>query len=599
MIRRDTVFLFFLLFASCKSRGRFEKHHDSIPSAAALELAQTLPDSVSCKKSDGTLLDALPFSVDFENTELYSEEAKLQFLKTVQQSLSTVPFEILTSFTKINGKIILVEDIEKYCPVPEEDSGNYPSGTASCWIQGDQGDTVLYISLLDANHQPTLVNLSQNTLIAFGQIFEKVFLNQMVYGQEELFPLGLKNSEGIEAYRFDLLQEFLSKIDSDYPIPYDMELSNFLMSRGFFAYYCNANTKETLQEIFPQTYATIKTLTDNYKPKDFISGDGKTEGLGLFSLKRFEESAVSATKKVVEHPTSLFRSQKPFKTQILVPKTSNDAEFVLKKQTVSYNEAHKGLDSSKNIMGGMYYNGTPRLVRSVPGRVGDPVTIMIHGTYSADSVTAADVFNSWCNIGSGQSNVPKILNEGFGGGSSGEVMAFQWSGRLDGIDRRIAGEELAKVIASLHAMGRKVNLVGYSHGGNIATVALNRLRNVKDASGNPVRIQNFISLGRPVMRSKDYKFDLSQISGRYLFVKGQIDFVPGITGNRTVERSAIKEKETGKVVYTKVKFVGLKSYHADLVSEASFQHLMAQVNETYIVNKVYINLTDPLTPRSQ
>ena len=550
-----------LLFSSCKTGSHI--HSPTHENSNLSTLQESLDKNQECKTSNGKV-QQLPFPVVFENEETHSKEEQDLYLKTLTQSLSTLPPSLLNSFADIKGSIVLVEDTSPYCPVPDDTKDSYPNGIASCWEQDEDQNTLLFISILDEKGFPTLTALSYNVLTSFGQMFEKIFLNHMVISQGEMFPQGGQYAnDGAEAYRFEVAQEILDKVETDEPIPFDDELSSFALSHSFFSYYCNEKTRSTLSDLFPKSYQTIKDLTDHYQAKDVRNEDSQSLGL----KNPFERLSKYVAKKAIKRIREMNLRLATIKPKKLKPATREAmtmerANEILRTNTKKPEEAVDGLSTSDNIMKGRYYNGTPRLIRANPNAEHKgPVTILIHGTFSAETVTSKALPNTWCHLEE-KGGVAELIGEKMNEGG-GEVVAFQWGGRLSDKERMQAGKELADIIEAYHALGIEVNLVGYSHGANVAAAALHNLQ------GTEVKIANMISLGKPVMRSSRYSFSMSQISGKYLFVKGRTDFVPATTLNNLTERSGIKkgEKKQGDGEYIKVTIKDLKSsYHSHLVT---------------------------------
>jgi carboxylesterase len=95
-----------------------------------------------------------------------------------------------------------------------------------------------------------------------------------------------------------------------------------------------------------------------------------------------------------------------------------------------------------------------------------------------------------------------------------EIREFRWSGRNTHQARLEAGTRLAKIIAS-DSSGRKIHIVGHSHGGNVALTAVNQLQ--------PHRAESVILLANPNIAVRE-----ADSSRRWLYWGEAAERVPRI-----------------------------------------------------------------------
>lgn len=591
--------LIFIASLSCKSAIDKPTQQPRDRASTTEELQLSLPRGLHCTENKNKNKNIeLPFPIFFQKPHLYSQEEKNLFLDTLKNSYSQLPSKILDAFAKINGKILLVEDSTKTCPVSELYQDSYSKGLGGCWMLNEAQEIVITLSLLDSNGAPSLTALSYNSLISLGQIFEKILIHPMSFDQGELFPNSIEGGqEGFEPYRFAILEELYQSIDSSEEIPYNFELASFMISHSFFVYFCRAETRQILAENYPEAYKTIKELTGNYEFRSPLQNK-ENIGLGLdlkTIVRKVENTGQTIQKKIPTKTKRVDKLVQKWRSQPL--QNAYNLREVQGIQTAKFGDipSEERHLYTQNYTGAKYYTGKPRIVRSSSNfnhrkeDFGNPVTILVPGTYAGDSLTRNPGYTAWADL---EGEVAQTINDKMSEGK-GEVVGLQWSGKLDGVERVAAGRELAETIKILRSQGKEVNVIAHSHGANVVTAALRELDLQAGRGEIPPgfgleKVNNFVSIGRPVMRSNDYKFTLSQISGRYLFVKGEDDLVPGITLNNVNEFRRIKNEETG--TYTKVtvrtdisqrtnsfkkkSVEGDSSGHSDLVTEPIMSRIL-------------------------
>ncbi len=170
------------------------------------------------------------------------------------------------------------------------------------------------------------------------------------------------------------------------------------------------------------------------------------------------------------------------------------------------------------VPGGTTYSGPLRFVEEnkLPNRLYDDDrtrTILIHGTFTADAP-----YKGWANPNNAS-------NENIRTQLGGPLEAFLWSGENDSVARTTAATVLRDKIVALHNEGKRANLIGHSHGGNVAMQAISLLP-------EHVKINQLITLATPIL--DNYVLSWENVVAKtdfHLHIYGAKDLVAGWFAN--------------------------------------------------------------------
>lgn len=473
--------MIFLILIVCSSACRPKKHESAATDDSFRQesIATPLTGPSTCRGPYTARTDLQP-SIERLNPTAETDNT-LQRLNTVW---SSIPYGIQELFVKRRGKIQVVDTSQQQCP-------SAPEGIPSmCWREEELQPRIIISK--DLLKDDTLAELSLSLVHSVGDLYERLLSRTEI------------NEQGvIEDVFISDLDEFLVSLTVSYNQTVQdnisLSFSSDVFSTFFGFYFCNEDTRAYVQVGFPQAFAFFQQF------EEFVSTEKESLSLAAGRLFAVPADIPSSSPVKTRYETAVGSYVKT--SAVPVPHTSYSMGGKLTVDPTAY--------KSRAVLKGWYYEGNPRLVgpdeltiREIPAGLRpkdpifegkEPINILIPGTFQGHFVTKG----KWADP-DGQG--ARAISGTYGG----VTLSFQWSGRNSKAAREEAAQELAVQIKQLWDKGSYVNLVTYSHGGNVAARALQILKEQEW----PGKVNEVVTIARPVR--SDYQVPTELVGGKYV-----------------------------------------------------------------------------------
>ncbi len=500
------IFVFIFIF-SCTPKI---KKADSATKKIS-ENSNNLNENKSCYGDSFVDLEELKKSLLAETLDINSA------IEVVKKLLSSLPEAILSKFFSFTGQIRLVQTLADHCDLDPDLTGVY-----SCW-KLDPQSLIPFVYIQENTAEQNTLDVDKSVLNAFALLyfeFMRDYTNENgsveeIFNEDELINDYLKALEIADAWDVTISPEAMS------------DLLSFAVTEAS----CNEESRKNLAESFKQetSLGLSRGLVREVPSREladllpeiinFKTDFNLTGSKSLYEVTNILNNHSNLPKKTSKSIQTGFLNEKS-QNLLLDTQTYKD---MLKNQNIKrepWNSSMIKENVEKNV-GFKYYTGEPRFIcqtnRDTPVIVDPkniqngldqkkPITIMIHGTFSATSILKE---GKW---GDPRGHMADSLRSHYGG----DVLTMQWSGKNSSEDRTKAAEALKQQIIDLRLQGFQVNLVSHSHGGSVAIEALNKLPPEVQTKGE------FVALARPVR--DDYSLNKAKVS-YYTTATGEKDFI--------------------------------------------------------------------------